>query len=904
VELRGRQPELDLIASVLDDARESRARSLLLLGEPGIGKTALLEALVQAASGFTVLRAAGAVAERDFPYAGLLALLRPLRDELAGLPAVQREALEAVLRGEGGKTERFVVAVATLGLIASVAERAPVLAVVDDLQWLDEPTADALAFTARRLAADAVATVLTARPQGAGELGRVADVVHEVPPLDAAAAAAVLGEAAPTLDAGARARLLEASHGNPLALHELPRLLTAAQRAGAEPLPPAPIAGEAVERAFASSAATLREETRLALAVAALLEEDAVSDLRVALGRLSLSFADLEPAERDGLITLAPGRVGFRHPLVRAAVLGAAGESGRRRAHLALAEALPHGERRALHLAEAAVGPDGRAAQELVDAAAGVPAVTAAALLTRAAALTADDEERAATLVAAAEQAFLAGRLDDARSLTASALELDPPGRTRGTALVVQGRIARFTRPPGEACALLGEGAELLGADDPGAAVAALGDAFFASFPAGDPSLTRSLADRLRDAAGDDPAARPLVSVAAGIAAMMRGDGDEGLTLLDEVLEATRDADAVEPPELALVAALWHSDFGRAAAEAAAAIGRARRSGALGVLPRVLQFAAFADARLARFDAAYAAASEGADLADELGQPVILCDCLNTLAGLEVRMGLHDRCAEHARRAIELSRELDLPWFGSHATFHLALSELAGGRAERTIELLEPVHALNRRRGVVDASEYGYAELVEAYVRVGDEATAVARLAELEALVAQVPRPYDRALATRSAAMVASDEEAPALFERSLAEHTDEMPFERGRTHLLFGERLRRMGERRRARAELEAAMELFLPLGADGWVERCRRELVASGARLRRIDAESRGELTPQELQVALQVAAGLSNREIAQTLFLSPKTVEFHLTRIYRKLGLHARAELIERFRDEPGA
>lgn len=190
---------------------------------------------------------------------------------------------------------------------------------------------------------------------------------------------------------------------------------------------------------------------------------------------------------------------------------------------------------------------------------------------------------------------------------------------------------------------------------------------------------------------------------------------------------------------------------------------------------------------------------------------------------------------------------------------------------------------------------------MEAYVRVGELDRARECLDDLDELVDRVPRPFERALATRSAALVAPDTEAPALFERSLAEHTDEMPFEVARTHLLFGERLRRMGERRRARAELHEALSAFQALGARGWADRCRRELVASGARLRRIDAENRDELAPQELQVALQVGRGLSNREIAQTLFLSPKTVEFHLTRIYRKLGLHARVELVERFAGE---
>ena len=903
MELIGRQRELDLIASVLEDARSSRARALAFMGEPGIGKTALLDWAVAAAGGFTVVRVAGLAAEQDYPYAGLMAVVRPLRQSMASLPATQSAAIEAVLAADAGSTERFAVAAGTLGLLGAAAESSPLLLLVDDLQWLDEPTRDALTFALRRLSADAVAAVMASRPGGLGDIARAFDDVIEVAALDADAASSLLtADDAVSPDPLVRAALLAAAHGNPLALLELPRRLTPGQRAGSEPLPPSLAAGELVAEAFASSARTLPEPSRVALAVAALVEEDAVQLLEAALSELGVTVTDLEAAEAEALLRLEPGRVVFRHPLVRSAALHAAGDAACRRAHGALARALPPGEARALHLGAAAVGADANAAAELVRVAAEVPAVTAAALLTRAAELSGDRDERARTFAAAADKAFLAGRLGQSRTLAERVLGLSPPEAVRGAALVTLGRVARFTRPPTEACELLLDGADALAASDRPAALAAVGEAFITSLVTADRIATGDLANRFLELHHSDAASeRANALVVEGIALVMSGRGEEGEARLRAALEpgvaGAVDADTRERG-LLVAAALWLDDHHRALVEAMSALNQARSGGRLWALPSLLQFAGFAEARLGRFDAAYALLSEAAEMAEEFGQLVSWCDCANTLAGLEARLGLHDRCRDHAEQAIDLAAELSLDWFATHAALHLALSELGQGRAEEAAIRLEGIRADNIGRGVTDPAEYGYEDLIEAYYRLGQLELAAERLAELETLIDKVPRPMQRALALRCAALLATGPEADALFERSLGLHTAEMPFEMARTHLLWGERLRRDGERRRAREQLQRALDEFEALGAGAWAERCRRELVASGARLRRRDAATRDELTPQELQVALQVAAGLSNREIAQTLFLSPKTVEFHLTRIYRKLGLHARAELIERF------
>ncbi|MGL6278810.1 MAG: AAA family ATPase, partial [Gaiella sp.] len=298
--------------------RAGRARSIAFIGEPGIGKSALLDATARAAVGFTTVRALGAQSERDFAYAGLLALVRPLQDDLKRIPAPQGAALEAVFTTDLSGVEAFAVSAGFLSLLAVVAERRPLAVLVDDVQWLDDPTRDALGFAIRRLGADGIAVVLAARPGGLGDLARVVETIVDVAPLDDSSATAILEAAAVSIDAGVRAAVLDAAHGNPLALLELPQRLSIEQREGREPLPPTLVAGELVESAFAHVAASLPAPTRTALALAALLDEGGVDVFETAAARLGISLPDLEPAKVEGLIALASGRLTFRHALVRA----------------------------------------------------------------------------------------------------------------------------------------------------------------------------------------------------------------------------------------------------------------------------------------------------------------------------------------------------------------------------------------------------------------------------------------------------------------------------------------------------------------------------------------------------------------------------------------------------------
>ena len=578
LELIGRQKELELVATALDDARSGRARSLALVGEPGIGKSTLLDAAARAAVGFTTLRAVGAQSESGFPYAGLLALVRPLQDDLGGLPRTQGDALQAVLTTDLGGVEAFAVSAGLLTLLTAEAERRPLLVLVDDVQWLDDPTRDALGFVLRRLGADSVAIILAARPDGLGDIARVVEAVVDIAPIDDVSAAAILAAAAESLDGTARSAVLAAAHGNPLALLELPHRLSVEQRQGREPLPPTLVAGALVEVAFAQTAARLPTSSRTALALAALLQESGTDLFETAAAGLGVSLADLEPVEAEGMITLASGRLTFRHPLVRAAVIGAVDDPTLRDIHRAIADVLPPGERRALHRAEATIGTDDEAAAELIAAAGDVPAVTGAALLTRAAELLADTSERARVFGEAARLATLAGRLDQGTSLVERGLALEPPDRVRGELLVTSGRIACMNRAPVDATALLLEGVALLESQDRAEAVSALADAFAAALASG--SVATSIVERILGLADrSEPEERVLADLVSGISFVQRGHPDDGeRVLLGLLTEPERAGPPSSLQYAGVIAALWLYDYPRALDEAADAIETARAS--------------------------------------------------------------------------------------------------------------------------------------------------------------------------------------------------------------------------------------------------------------------------------------------------------------------------------------
>lgn len=906
-ELVGRDRELELVAGALADARSGRARRLLFVGEPGIGKSALLDRVGDAAASFTVLRAVATEAEADLGYATLFALVRPLSGRFPALPEGQRRALGVALElGSVAGDSRFAVAAALLNLLAAEAEETPVLIVLDDVQWIDDASVDAISFACARLGADAVAVVAAGRPGTAERLAGARCEVHELKPLQVDDSKRLLERVTGGLGSQVRDRVVAAAHGNPLALIELSGRLTEAQRSGREPVPDELTAGDVLRRAFAGGVDSLPERSRIALLVVALGSVDDPARVAAALSAAGVSAADLDAADVAGLVEVSAGRVALRHPLVGSAVAASASPAETRLVHAAVADVLPVGELRARHLAAATAGVDEDVAAELERAAARAVPASAASLLSRSADLSTSSAEADRRRLEAAEAAWLAGLAPLARSLSERVIEAAQSDRLRARALHLRGQIAHQTEPASRARSFLLEAVSLAGELERAEVVRMLADAVASCMYAGDTPGALALAERLASVAEADGGVEEFwSSLQLGTALYLSGRGADGERHVRRAIDLVRAADVLreDPRHLgsAAMAPGWVDEFELGRELGDQAISLARELGALNSLPTSLKFRAWADYDLGHWDAALAGASEAVEIAREIGQSSQLCANLGIVAAVLAGRGDEPGCVAAVSEAMSLAEELELEWHRSSLFGWKGLLELGFGRHEAAVEHLLPAVEILERLGNLNAREEPFSDLIEALTRSGRVDDARVRLSVYEEMASAEALPGPLGTAARLRGLLAPDDVFEDDLRASLELLAGERPFSVARTHLCLGERLRRSGERRRARAELEAALELFERLGARPWEERCRRELVASGRKLRRIDPSTREELTPQELQVALQVARGLTNREVAQALFLSPKTVEFHLTRIYRKLDLHARAELVERFADQ---
>ena len=893
--LLGRDRERHDLEKVLADARLNSSAVMVLVGDVGIGKTTLLEyAAAQArAAGMRVLQARGIESEARVPFAGLLELLRPALPALDRIPEPQRAALEGALALRPATAQdRFAVGAATLNLLAAHAEDAPVAAFVDDAQWLDGSTADALLFAIRRLVADPIAVVVAVREGEPSFVDGAGLPTLRLGGLDRDAAAELVGE--DTVD-----RLYAATAGNPLALLEL-----APEAARLTDFPidaPVPIAGS-VAQGFVRRAEALPAATRAALLVAAASD---TGDLQ-ALERASPgAVQELLPAESAGLVALQDGHVEFSHVLARSAVYGAAAPEERRAAHRALAGALPDHEadRRAWHLALATVGPDETAASALEQA--GDRAYERSAYADAAAAY-----ERAAALSLApsalvhraADAAWLSGQADRAISLLDDALpgEDDP-----SLALAVdhlRGQIMSRRGPVTEAQALLAEAAERAAASDPERAVVMLAQATMQSFYAGDtPAMVRTAGRATELAAGQGARAAILAGLASGMALVFAGEGDRGARALRDAVALLESSDELrDDPHLVVWAAygpLWlrEAEAGRGLYERALALVRSRT--ALGALPELLVHVARDWATTDEWPAAHAGYSEGIALARETGQGVALAFGLAGLAWLEAREGREAECRAHATEGREACIRAGVGVHELWAVAALGDLELGLGRPEAALEHYREWDALLTVRGIEDADLSPAPELVETLLRLGrgDDAAAAAEHHEQSALAKG--QPWALARAARIRGLLATDEDFEREFEEAvdLHGHTPDV-FETARTRLAYGGRLRRAGKRVRAREELREAIDLLDSLGAEPWSNLARVELEATGETARRRNPSTLDQLTPQELQIALLLAEGRTTREAAASMFLSPKTIEYHLRNVYRKLGVHSRSELAE--------
>jgi DNA-binding CsgD family transcriptional regulator len=909
--LLGREHECAAIERLLEDARSGRSRTLVVRGEAGIGKSALLGYATERAGEMRVLRARGIESEAELAFSGLLELSRPILDQLEELPVRQALALRTAFALEPAKAvDRFAISAATLSLIGTAAEEMPLLVAVDDAHWLDSASLDALVFAARRLEADQVAFILAVREgEGAFPAGGLEELVLEG--LDADAAATLLISASPArVTPGVAHRLYALTRGNPLALVELPRALSPAQLAGTEPLEEPLQVGTRVEHVFARRAAALGERSRRALVVAAASNSDEIETTAKALTLLALDLAALDAAEAADLIRLDQHRLAFRHPLVRSAVYHSAAPSERRAAHAALAEALTEerdAEQRAWHLAAAALGPDEHVAAALERAAAAALQrsgyAAAAAAYERAARLTAGGPERLRRVYEAADAAWLAGRTGRALQLLDEALDACQERRLRGELLALRGHIEHHSGNQTTAYKLLAEAGPLLEERARREAVACLTDAFECCLWSLDLTQGLQVARRLHALARpNDRAEDFLASQALGYALLSTRPAEEGMPLLEHALELADTRELVQkmPRYLGWIAVPWWLDqTERGRRMASDVVDLARNQNAVGVLPEGLTFVAMYAMFQGRWSGAYAACSEAAILARELGQFVQLSHCLWRFAWIEAARGEEQACRGHVGELRELNQVLDMAWNGFRANRALALLDFSLGRFEAAIERLEPlVDALETRTRWPDPDEFVPADLVEAYVRSGRRSEAAQALKSLERFAVAAPRPWLLALADRCRGLLAPDAAFVPYFSDALIRHEEaENPFEQARTHLCFGERLRRASQRKNARDHLRAALTVFEQLGAVPWEGRARSELRASGETLRRRDTSVAEQLTPQELQIALQVAEGKTNREVGAALFLSPKTIEFHLSRVYRKLGVRSRAELARR-------
>ena len=911
--LLGRDAEMAALRGVLGRAGSGRAAAAVVQGEAGIGKTALLDALaaVAARAGWRCLAVRGIEAESVLAFAGLLAIAQPLRGYAQAVPLAQAAALDAALgwrAGDGG--DRFLIGAATLSLLAAAAVDRPTLVVVDDVQWVDRESAEALLFAARRLGHDRVAVVATYRvglplPTSLDGL----DVV-DVAGLPATIAGQLLG---PGFADGVVERLTVQTGGNPLALRECGRVLTAAQRAGAATLPVAlPVPGR-LREAYARELGALPADAWRAVLLCAASTDEAAAPVVAAL-----AGAGLEPgvslAAAADVVRFDGGVLTFRHPLLRSATLRRATPEERRDAHRALAGAVRDRDASVWHRAEATVGYDEDLARELAELAdrdrsrRGYAA--AAIAVERAVRLTADRSQRIGWLAGAADDAYLAGDGERVRRLAAEVLDAtggatDPRLRAaRSRVLSCLGALELYGGTYTRAAELLEEAAAVATGR---LLLRTLSNLSLIYYNVDDRVRLTDVAQRA--AAGADPADPEQAMLAAylsGAAQVWAGRPELGAPLVRRAIELLEsDPDLRDDPRhitVAFFAALWLMDPSVAVPYGERRLARAREVGALGMLAAGLTLAAGGLAWLGDHVRAYALAGEAVELLSALGRTTEPGIAHEILAVESAGRGLHDEAGRMLERARHVVAATGIQGTPPHLAYNIAYCALCRGDLVEVVAVLED--QIERYGGGLDLAPLGVApHLVEAYLGLGRDADARDLTARFAAAQPETPYEHVAAVIERCRALIAPDiDEAAAAFDRALAHHAGGVNrHESARTRLLYGMRLRRAGRRIAARDHLRAARREFVAMDLTLWAQRSADELAGTGERARQRDGSAQP-LTSQETRVALLVAQGMTNREVAAALFLSPKTVEHHLGAVLRKRGLRSRTELARAIAGEP--
>jgi DNA-binding CsgD family transcriptional regulator len=903
--LLGRQQERQVIGNALATARSGASAILALVGEPGIGKTSLLEHAAERAEGFLLLRARGIESEAQIPFGSLLELLRPALGRLDQIPEPQSLALEGALALRPALAqERFAVGAATLSLLAAHADEAPVAVLIDDAQWLDGSSAQALLFALRRLVADPIAVFIAVR-EGEPSMLDGADLPTLVlGGLTSEEAVPLLAGVAPEL----ATRLHAVTAGNPLALLEL------APEAHDLTLAPegAPVIVSArISAAFLRRLGRLDDRARRALTLAAASDTGDLQTLSRAARELDIDLTGIEVGEAAGLVTVRSGRVEFRHPLARSAIYADASAAERRRVHRALAAALPDRDidRRAWHLASAAVGPDPSASSALEQAGARSrdrsAYVTASAAFERAAQLAEDPERGARLLWEAATSIWLAGSADRAVEL----LDQARAGTEDPERLIALDHLAGQIAIR---CGPVMRGYEILVATarraPPDRAAVMLAEAAGACFYAGDAIKMLTVAERARASLPREPSTRAQfqTAIAVGTARIIGGDAAAGTDALHEAIALAEGSTELREnvqllPWLA-VGPIFLRETGAGRALLEHALSTARTRAAIGMLPYVLNLVARDQATTDRWAIAEANYREAIDLARESGQRTELAFALAGLAWLQARRGQADECRKCAAAALTLSSTLGMGLGEVWATAALGELELGLGRTAQAAEYFEHQQQLLSDRDITDVDLSPAVELVDVYLRLGRPQRAAGLARPLLAAATVKGQPWSLARAHRCQGLLADEGAFTDSFEAALSYHGQTPDaFETARTRVAYGARLRRTRNRVLAREQLRKALTVFERLDAAPWSELARAELRATGVTLRRRDPSSLDELTPQELQIGLLLADGRTTREAAAALFLSPKTIEYHLRHVYLKLGIHSREELAQALASE---
>jgi DNA-binding NarL/FixJ family response regulator len=901
--LLGRDRERKVLDQLLDSVRTSSGGVLMLYGEAGVGKTALLEYGVEAAREFRIARTVGVEAEMELPFAAAQQLCAPFLGLVERLPQPQHDALEVAFGLRSGPApDRFLVGLAILGLLAEEAEEQPLLCAIDDAQWLDSASARALAFVARRLLAERIALVFATR-----ELGETLSGLPKLPvvPLDRRDARTLLESIVPArLDGRVLARIVAETRGNPLALLELPRGLSPAELAGGFGLPRTAPLSAAIEDRYTRRLTKLPSDARRLLLVAA---ADPVGDPALiwrAAKRLGIAESAAETVESEQLLALSP-RVVFRHPLVRSAVYGSAEPNARREVHRALAEATDpeiDPDRRAWHRAQGTAAPDEEVAAELERSAARAQArggfAAAAAFLERAVALSPEPALRAQRALAAAQTKLQAGALDDALQLLETAESRAAVDEVlRAHAHLLRAQIAFASRRGRDAAPLLLAAARELEAVDPGLARATYLEALSAATFAGRLVHGGGLAEISKAALAGAPLEKPRPSdlLLAGLAVRATEGYAAGAPLLKEALAAfQREADlsANDPRWLwfASLIALFMWDDDAWAVLFTRQVELARQTGALSALSFVLGtgtavYAFFGELGTAalleeELRAATEATGTAADPAPSL-----------TLASLR---GQQAEFSELIRTAIGEAEARGEGLALTTAEFLAGGLYNGLGRYEAALAAVLPAERFYKEGPAI----WALTELIEAAVRCGQPERARLAFERVQETTRAAGTDWALGIEARMRALLSDGDDADELYREAISKLArTRIRVQLARTHLLYGEWLRRQRRRLDAREQLRTAHEFFRDAGVEAFAERARLELEATGERARKRTVSTLDELTPQETQVARLAAQGETNRQIAARLFISASTVEYHLRKAFRKLGVKSRTQLADR-------